>query len=388
MSKRLETEVWSLDTCAGCGLCVAACSKQVLAWAEGDHPVVEKRTKTVGYTKTNFDSCTFCQHFCEEACPRLQRWAPLESRSVLAASARGPVKSGAPNDVIRAILTAGRSSGLLDGVIMLDVNPWSLEPVARVVTTVEEIVSAMGPQYLWAPVFDALNEAVFEGGFQNLAVVATPCAAQAIRKLKSSTNPRLQVYQEVIRLTVAIFCTGIYKPEVVEEVLVKRMDVAPEQVKRLEISPDREWMRAVLWDGSVRTIPRQQAESFTRTGCGSCDDYLGESADIAIGTLGAPEGTSTLIIRSRTGDIFVRNAIQMNLLETTHRVDEAALAAAAEEKDRRARAQAFKDLQILMLDALADPLKRGEAIQQFTRLYRTPVRPGVLKEVRSGCTGC
>jgi coenzyme F420 hydrogenase subunit beta len=388
MSKRLEAEVWSLDTCAGCGLCVAACSKQVLGWDGGDHPILEKRTKTVGYTKGTLDSCSFCQKFCEEACPRLQRWAPLEARLVLAASAHGPVKSGAPNDVIRSILTAGRSAGLLDGVIMLDVDPWELKPVARVVSSVEEIVSAMGPQYLWAPVFDALNEAIFKWGMQDIAVVSTPCAAQAVRKLKSSANPRLNPYQEAIRLTIAIFCTGIYRPEVIEEILVKRMDVAQEQVKRLEISPDREWMRAVLWDGSVRTIPRQQAENFTRPGCGTCDDYLGESADIAIGTLGAPEGTSTLIVRSRAGDVFVRNAIQLNLLESTHRVNEAALAEAAEEKDRRERARAFKDLQILMLDALANPLKRSEAIQQFVRLYRTPVRGLSPQGVKSGCTGC
>jgi coenzyme F420 hydrogenase subunit beta len=388
MSNRLETEVWSLDTCAGCGLCVAACSKQVLKWNGGDHPVVEARTKTVGYTKTPLDSCTFCQHFCEEACPRLEHWAPLEARVMLTAAARGPVKSGAPNDVVRAILTAGRTAGLLDGVVMLDVDPWDLKPIARVVSTVEEIVSAMGPQYLWAPVFDALNEAVFEQGMENIAIVGTPCAAQAIRKLKASSNQRLKPYQDVIRLTIAVFCTGIYRPEVIDEILVKRMDVSREQVKRLEISPDREWMRVVLWDGSVRTIPRQQAETYTRPGCGSCDDYLGESADLAIGTLGAPEGASTLIIRSRIGDVFARNAVQLNLLETTHRVDEAALAAAAAEKDRRERAQAFRDLQILMLDGLADPLKRNEAIQQFVRLYRTPIRPGARQEARSGCTGC
>jgi coenzyme F420 hydrogenase subunit beta len=388
MSKRLETQVWSLDTCAGCGLCVAACSKQVLKWDGGDHPVLEKRLKTVGYTKQPLDSCSFCQRFCEEACPRLDRWAPLEAHQTLAAAARGPVKSGAPNDVIRSILTAGRSAGLLDGIVMLDVDPWELQPVARVVSSVEEIVSAMGPQYLWAPVFEKLNEAVFMRGMKNIAVVGTPCAAQAVRKLKSSTHSRLVPYQKAIRLTVAVFCTGIYRPDVIEEVLVKRMDVRREQVKRLEISPDRQWMRAVLWDGTVRTISRQQAESYTRTGCGSCDDYLGESADLAVGTLGAPDGTSTLIIRSRVGDIFVRNAAQLNLLETTHRVDESALAAAAAEKDRRERAQAFKDLQILMLDGLEDPLKRSEAIQQFVRLYRTPVRPGIREEVRSGCTGC
>jgi coenzyme F420 hydrogenase subunit beta len=286
MSKRLEAEIWSLDTCTGCGLCAAACSKQVLKWDGQDHPVLEKRTKTVGYTKETLDSCSFCQKFCEEACPRLGRWAALATVEILSASARGPMKSGAPNDVLRAIVAAGRSSGLLDGVVMLDIDPWTLKPVARVVSTVLEIVSTVGPQYLWSPVFDVLNQAVFKEQMDNIAIVATPCAAQAVRKLKSSTNPLLQPYQEAIRLTLAIFCTGIYKPEMVEEILVKRMDVPREQVKRLEISPDREWMRAVLWDGTVRTIPRQQAESYTRPGCGSCDDYLGESADIAVGTLG------------------------------------------------------------------------------------------------------
>ena len=388
MSKRLEAEVWSLDTCAGCGLCVAACSKQVLKWDGSTHPVLDRRTKIVGYTKEILDSCSFCSKFCEEACPRLQHWAALEARNMLSATAHGPVRSGSPNDVIRAVITAGRSSGLLDGVVMLDIDPWTLKPMARVVSTVMEIVSTVGPQYLWAPVFEALNQAVFKERMGDIAVVSTPCAAQAVRKLKASTDPRLRPYQDAIRLTVAIFCTGIYKPEMVEEILVKRMDVQREQVKRLEISPDREWMRAVLWDGSVRTIPRQQAESYTRPGCGSCDDYLGESADIAVGTLGAPEGTSTLIIRSGTGETFIRNAVQLNLLETSHRVDEAALAAAAAEKDRRERAQSFKDLQILMLDGLSDPLKRNEALQMFARLYRTPERPGVTRETRSGCTGC
>jgi len=44
---------------------------------------------------------------------------------------------------------------------MLDMDPWDLKPVARVASTVEDIVDNVGPQYLWAPVFDALNEAVF-----------------------------------------------------------------------------------------------------------------------------------------------------------------------------------------------------------------------------------
>jgi coenzyme F420 hydrogenase subunit beta len=212
MSKRLEAEVWSLNNCAGCGLCVAACSKQVLAWNGGEHPILEKRIKTVGYTKEPLDSCSFCQKFCEEACPRLERWPALEAKVTVAARAHGPVKGGTPNDVIRSIVAAGRSAGLLDGVVMLDLDPWELKPVARVVSTVEEIMDNVGPQYLWAPIFNALNEAVFERRMENIAVVGMPCAAQAIRRLKASSNVRLHPYQTAIRLSIAVFCTGIYKP--------------------------------------------------------------------------------------------------------------------------------------------------------------------------------
>jgi coenzyme F420 hydrogenase subunit beta len=223
---------------------------------------------------------------------------------------------------------------------------------------------------------------------ENVAVVGTPCAAQAIRKLRSSTNPRLRTYQEAIRLSIAVFCSGVYRPDLIEDVMVKRMGVPHHHIKRLEISADREWLRTTLWDGNIHTFPRQQAEMYTRFGCGSCDDYLGESADLAIGTLGARDDTSTLIIRTHTGDVFVRNSIKMNLLKTEHEVDMEVLAAAANEKDRRERAKDFKDLRVLMLDALDNPLKRGEAIQQFVRLYRTPVRSGIQEVVRSNCTGC
>ncbi len=388
MVQRLISEVWELGNCTGCGMCVAACSKQVLHWNGEEHPLLEQRTKNLGYSKTTLDTCSFCQRFCEEGCPRLERWLPLEARTILATRARGPVKSGEPNDVIRAILAAGRSAGLIDGVVMLDLDAWELKPIARVAETVEEIVDNLGPQYLWEPVFNALNEAVFERGLENIAIVGTPCAAQAVRKLRASLNARLMPYQKAIRLSIAVFCTGVYKAQMIDELLVKRMDITRDQVKHLEVTPDRQWLQAVLWDNSVRLIPRQQAEGFTRNGCGVCDDYLGESADLAVGTVGAPDNASTLIIRSRTGDIFTRNALQMNLLEVSHDVDLAAISMAAEEKDRRQRGQAFKDLRVLMLDALADPQRHNEAVAQFVRLYRTPARPGVPEQTRNGCTGC
>lgn len=388
MSKRLETEVWTLDKCSGCGMCVATCSKQVLGWGQEQHPLRQTRQKTVGYTKCELDSCTFCEQFCEETCPRLVRWEPIQPIAILAARAQGPVESGAPNDIIRSVMTAGRSAGLLDGVVMLDLEPWELTPIARVASTVEEIVDSLGPQYFWAPVFSALNEAIFTRGMRNVGVVCTPCAAEAVRKLRESANPRLKPYQDAIRLTMTVFCTGVYMPEMIEEAIVKPLGIARKDIRRLEVSPDGQWLNATLWDGSVHTVPRQQAEKYTRNGCGSCDDYLGESADLAVGSVGAPHDASTLIIRTPVGEIFVRNAVRMRLLEISKEANEDAVAAAAAEKDRRERAQAFQDLKVLMLDSLANPMQRSEAIKQFVRIYRTPVRSGAVERSRNSCTGC
>ncbi|MGD2050231.1 MAG: Coenzyme F420 hydrogenase/dehydrogenase, beta subunit C-terminal domain [Chloroflexota bacterium] len=388
MTKRLETEVWPLNDCAGCGLCVAACSKQVLFWDSNDHPSRKTITKTVGYTKVPLDSCTFCDELCAEVCPRLVQWSPIEAQLVVAARARRPHQSGAPNDVIHSILASGFVSGLLDGVITLDVEPWSLKPIARVAGSVEEIMSCIGPQYLWAPVLDVLNEAIYVRRMENLAIVGTPCTAQAIRRLRETANPRLKYYREAVALSISVFCTGMYLPEFIDELLIQQSGISPEHVRRVEISKDDQWLQVILWDGTERLISRQAAEPYTRAGCASCTDYLGESADLAVGQLGAPDDASTLLIRTRTGDVFVRNAIRMNLLETGDDVDYEVLQAAAHEKESRDRAQVLKKTQVLMLDALADPGKRQEAIEQFNRLYRQPARPKKEQMVLDGCTGC
>ena len=374
MTTKLQHEVWALDRCSGCGVCVAACSKGVLHWNEEQHPFLEERQKALGLSHLKLRTCEVCEKFCELSCPRLVDWEPMEPRTMLSARSAGVVHSGAPNDVIQALLVASRSADLIDGVVMLDMDPWTLEPVARVATTVEEIVSSVGMQQLWAPVLSALNEAIFEHRLTKLAVVGSPCVAEGARRLMNAEHERLWPYKKAIRLTIASFCTGIYMPEMVTELIERGKGVGPnaiarQQIQRLTTSVADGVLTVTLWDGTEHAIPLTEVEPFTRHGCGSCDDYLGESADIAVGVVGALPGFSTLITRTPSGDLFLQNGQRFGLLETIAQVDEAALSAAKEEKDRRARAQAFDEFRILMLDALRDPGKRAEVKKQFVDLY-------------------
>ncbi len=401
MSTRLQQEVWALDRCSGCGVCVATCSKGVLYWGEEQHPLLEEREKALGLSRLKLRTCEVCEKFCELSCPRLVDWTPMEACTMVSARSAGIVQSGNPNDVIQALLVAARSADLIDGVVMLDMDPWTLKPVARVVTTVDEIVRGVGMQYLWAPVLSALNEAVFELGLTRLAIVGSPCVAEGVRRLMNAENERLRPYQKAIRLTIAPFCTGVYMPDMVSELLERSMGISRHQIRGMTTSVTDGRLTVSLWDGAERTIPLTDVEPFTRHGCGSCDDYLGESADIAVGTVGAQPGSATLIVRTPAGEVFVQNAHRFGLLEAIAQVDEVALNAAKVEKDRRARAKAFDEFRILMLDALSEPRKRAQVRKQFVSLYGAPpLSPPNLGGMKGGagapkreechvtCSGC
>jgi coenzyme F420 hydrogenase subunit beta len=361
----------------------------MLYWDREQHPLLEEREKALGLSRLKLRACEVCEKFCELSCPRLVERMSMKSHRLLSARSVGVVGSTYPNDVIQSLLVAARSADLIDGVVMLDTDPWTLEPVTRVATTVDEIVIGVGMQYLWAPLLSALNEAIFERDLTKLAIVGTPCIAEGARRLMNTEHERLWPYQQAICFTIARFCTGIYMPNMVTNLLERGMGIPRHQIRSLTTLVADGALRVLLWDGTQRTIPLTDVEPFTRHGCRSCNDYLGETADIAVGALGALPGYATLITRTTAGEAVVQNACSFGLLETITQVDEAALNAAKGEKDRRTRAQAFDEFCILMMDALSDPKQRVQVREQFVKLYGAPQKQASKREERhAACSGC
>ncbi len=392
MITRLYDEVWTRDRCAGCAMCVAACSKQVLYWDDLEHPRLRKISKNIGLSKFELDTCSFCERYCEATCPRFEPAARLRPLAQMSARARSAAvysgDGGEPNDVVRNLLIAARGGGMIDGALMMDADRAG-HTRARIVTSAGEIAETVGYQQIWTPLLDALNTAVFELGLKNIAIVSTPCTAQAVRRMTDSTLERLAPYRNAIRLNVAMFCTGIYQPDGLRDAVTNGMNIATEQIQRLIASPREGKLRAQLWDGTAREMDLTEADKFTRAGCARCDDYLGESADIAVGPVGAKDGYSTLIVRTQIGQSAVQNAVTMKLLETVDDVNASALDRASADKDRRERAQAFDELQVMALDALRDPRKLAGVKMQFDLLYGRPRSISKKEDYRyAGCGDC
>ncbi len=150
----------------------------------------------------------------------------------------------------------------------------------------------------------------------------------------NTEHKRLWPYRQAIRVTIARFCTGVYMPNMVTNLLEWGMGIPRHEIRHLSTLVTDQEIRVSLWDGTERVIPLTDVEPFTRHGCSSCNDYLGETADIAVGTLGALPGHATLVTRTLAGDAVVQNACSFGLLETIAQVDEMALNAAKGEMRR------------------------------------------------------
>ena len=389
MSIHLQRDVWAMNRCSGCGACVAACSKGVLYWNEEEHPMLEVREKTIGLSRLPLRACEVCEVFCEQACPVLVEWVPLPISHSFSARSEGVVKSGELNDVLNALLISANSADLIDGVVMLDLDPWTLTPKAKVFTSVADLVSTSGVQYLWAPVLDALNEAVYEYGLTRIAVVGYPCVAQAVRRLINTDHPRLIHYKDALSMVISTFCTGTYHPRIIEELLERGKGISRSSIRRIASSTHDQSLIVSLWDNTEQKISFSEIAAYTRHGCGHCDDFLGNQADISLGALGSKDDRTTLLVRTPQGERLVQNAILSGLLEVKEGVDEQALKNAQEQKSRRARAEAFDEFQILMLDALGEPKKRAVIRNQFVKLYGgSQVKSSKREKADVACGGC
>ena len=124
--KDLEAAVWATDLCSGCGACVAVCPADALRFAPGntDAPV------NIGYCKAENDSvpCGACY----AACPRVDLASCGKMlgphQDIVAARSVFPVERKQSGGAVTAILVNALDEGLIDAVVTVTRDPWTMKP--------------------------------------------------------------------------------------------------------------------------------------------------------------------------------------------------------------------------------------------------------------------
>jgi coenzyme F420 hydrogenase subunit beta len=328
----LKSEVWDTGRCSGCGACVAVCPADALSFAEGEMVTVPQ---SAGYCKQATDN-VLCGA-CYDACPRIGD-QPAETLGkyleLVPAKAAYDVPHRQSGGAVTAILANALDEGLIDAVVTVTEDRWSLKPSSVVITRSDVLIQQAGSRYSWwVPLLAALKNAVVERKCHRVAIVGVPCVVQALARIRSSENDLLKPYAKSIRLVIGLFCTETFDyTALVSGKLRTRYQLDPHEIRKLDVKGKLEILKQ---DGTKTTVPLAELESCIRKGCHYCTDLTAVFSDISAGAVGSPAGTTTLVIRTKEGKGFVDNAVRNQKLILMTGADQAAIEKLALAKIRK-----------------------------------------------------
>jgi len=318
----LKSEVWDTKKCSGCGACVAVCPADALSFAEGEM-VTSPRSN--GYCKQATDSvpCGACY----AVCPRT-REQPGETigahTDLFTAKATFAIPHRQSGGAVTAILANALDEGMIDAVVTVTEDPWTLKPSSAVITKSEVLIREAGSRYSWwVPLLAALKDAAVTRKFTRIAVIGVPCTVQAAARIRASENDLLRPYAKAIRLVIGLFCTETFDyAGLVHGKLEKKYHLAPHEIKKLDVKGKLDILKQ---DESHLSVPLTDLEDTIRPGCRICTDFSSLSADLSAGAVGSPAGYTTLVVRTNAGKGFVESAIRNGKLEKGPAADTAAI---------------------------------------------------------------
>ncbi len=310
----LEKEVWDADLCSGCGACVAVCPADALYFETG---IDSAKPKSNGYCKAAVDDvpCGACY----EVCPRIGEQPESifgDYLKITAAKAEFDIPRKQSGGAVTALLANALDTGLVDAVVTVTEDSWTLKPSSMVITKSEALINEAGSRYnWWVPLVSALKEAVVNKKYRNIAVVGVPCVVQAVRKMLETDHDLVRPYKDSIRFVIGLFCTESFDYEkLIAGKLKSEYALEPMKVCRIDVKGKLE---ITLNDGTQYVIPLAELEDTVRPGCHVCTDFTALKADISAGAVGSPNGYTTLIVRTLVGQHLLESAVANGKLSTT-----------------------------------------------------------------------
>jgi coenzyme F420 hydrogenase subunit beta len=306
----LEDAVIDADRCIQCGTCVAVCPSDSIGIGEDDLPTLVKMCT----------GCSLCWDFCPRGGLRHEATWKLTGaegdglaavRERYSARTRSSIKGVQDGGVVSAILIALLEAGELDGALLARESasePWKGE--AFLARTPAEVIECAGSFYNQTMALGHLDlKGVELPPEPRIAVVGTPCEIEGIKAMQARPWYWGSAKVDAVVLTIALLCTKSFNYEklMVREIERKR-GIPLDRIGRVDVIRGK----LIVQDHEGETLLEEPIREFhgaALKGCDECTDFLGNAADLSVGSVGSPDGWSSLLIRTEAGRQAVKHAM-------------------------------------------------------------------------------
>jgi coenzyme F420 hydrogenase subunit beta len=284
----LKRDVIDAGKCSGCGACVAICRLLDLDFLSMDLvsglPVLGGNPSSATASEACAAAplvraamgdelqCPIDCGYCYYQCPRVEKPAlqeGLEEYYEVVNSDEEIKAAGVADDVLTSLLASALADALVEGVVTV-ADADSAPPEVRIAMHKGALIEHAGGNYGAAAAMTGLADAIVNHGLWSVALVGTPCQMEAYEKMLAvgRETHNAHNFSSVVRLRIALFCDGVLT-----------------------------------------------SEGEKREGCQICEDLTGQFADLSVGSIGAAEGASVVIVHTDVGKEVFESAQHWGFIE-------------------------------------------------------------------------
>jgi coenzyme F420 hydrogenase subunit beta len=305
----INTKVLKQGLCTGCSACVGLCPS--MEYYKDNtillHDCDLARGRCYAYcprTPTDFEALRRSLFNPGDMVPEIGAFKGLYMTRAIDENLRAGAQHGG---TVTALIQLALAEGRIHEAILADQGNQFL-PVAQSVEYVNEVIGKAGSKFVVSPTVSAFNS-ISQTDAGRIGVVATPCQALALAKMR--VNPALEdeTRMEKLKLVIGLFCGWALDWRNLQELLKEK--VGNIQIKGIDIPPSKHACMEVYTEDGTINIPIEEINTCVRDNCNYCFDMTCEFADISIGSARSPEGWD---VDKGWNQVIVRTALGVRLL--------------------------------------------------------------------------
>jgi coenzyme F420 hydrogenase subunit beta len=308
--KELEGTILKTGLCSGCGACVNVCPYQALY---RDRIVTLHRCDLVRgrcydfcpQTPTDLDALRKKYDVGADVTPEI---GAIRGFFITRAADEEIRRRSQHGGTVSALIALALREGLIDTAVLAGAGE-GLLPESVAVSDPEAVAKLGKSRFVVSPTVAEFNRASRTDS-RRIGVVATPCQALSLAKMRAQTVADAQNGIEKLQLVVGLFCGWALSWSSLTALLGSKTDISA--IVGMDIPPSRyHTLEVYTKDGTVR-VSLDEVNSCVRESCRSCDDMTAEFSDLSVGSARLPEGWDMARFWNQ---VIVRTARGRELLE-------------------------------------------------------------------------
>ncbi len=305
--------------CTGCGACVGLCPYQV---------IYHDRTVQLHNCDLEDGRCyTFCPRTVTDLSAIREFLFETADLTPEIGAVTGYYFSRAVDPELRSIAQHGATvtalmelalgEGLIDSAIV-SARSREFEQIGTIVSNKDTLRKNAKSKFTVSPAVAAFNQLVTEDKGK-IGVVATPCQALALAKMRLKPGKEDVAKINQLKLVVGLYCGWTLSMGKYARMLLER-NITMESISAMEYPPGKNVLE-IYTNNGVESIPFDEVRACMREACKYCVDSTAEFADVSVGSARFAgdweevRGWNQLIVRTAKGRELVELAVKRGILE-------------------------------------------------------------------------